>query len=167
MIDDRIQLIFCCVADIMSTEDDVMKIYLDVCCLNRPFDNSTQARVNLEANSVIAILSHCNSGEWTLFSSDVIDYEIEANTNPEKLRKVRQLLLSAQETLALNDGAVERAIEFQRHGIKAMDSFHLAIAETAGLDVFLTTDDAFLRAAKRIKTNLIVENPVTWLMEVL
>jgi predicted nucleic acid-binding protein len=47
-----------------------------------------------------------------------------------------------------------------------MDSLHLAIAEIYEIDVFLTTDDVFLRAAKRMKTKIIVENPVVWLMEV-
>jgi predicted nucleic acid-binding protein len=46
------------------------------------------------------------------------------------------------------------------------DSLHLALAETYGF-VFLTTDDALLRIAKRIKKNIAAENPVTWLMEVL
>jgi predicted nucleic acid-binding protein len=144
-----------------------MKIYLDVCCLNRPFDDLTQDRVNLEAESVLSILSRCEEGELTLYSSNIIDLEIDKNKDAEKLKKVRGLISSANEKLKLDDNATERATEFQKHGIKAMDSFHLAIAETNGLDVFLTTDDAFLRAAYRIKTQIVVANPVTWLMEVL
>jgi predicted nucleic acid-binding protein len=47
------------------------------------------------------------------------------------------------------------------------DSLHLAAAESGGADVFLTTDDRLLRAAKQIEMNITVANPVTWLMEVL
>ena len=55
----------------------------------------------------------------------------------------------------------------QQNGIKVFDSLHLALAETFHTDVFLTTDDALLRAVSKIKTSILVRNPVTWLMEVL
>ncbi len=34
-----------------------MKIYLDVCCFNRPFDDQTQEKIHLEAEAVFIILS--------------------------------------------------------------------------------------------------------------
>jgi hypothetical protein len=40
-----------------------MKIYLDVSCLNRPFDDQGQARVRLEAEAVTVILAKCDLGE--------------------------------------------------------------------------------------------------------
>jgi hypothetical protein len=33
-------------------------IYLDVCCLNRPFDDQTQERIRLEAEAVLRILAN-------------------------------------------------------------------------------------------------------------
>ena len=48
-----------------------------------------------------------------------------------------------------------------------MDSLHLALAEIAKVDVFLTTDDNFLRAASRMNLSITVANPVTWYMEVM
>ena len=33
-----------------------MKIYLDACCLNRPFDDQSQDRVRLEAEAILLIL---------------------------------------------------------------------------------------------------------------
>ncbi|MGK7919936.1 MAG: hypothetical protein AB4080_08000 [Trichodesmium sp.] len=38
-------------------------IYLDVCCLNRPFDNQTQPRIKLETQAILEIISYCQSGE--------------------------------------------------------------------------------------------------------
>ena len=35
-----------------------MKIYLDVCCLNRPFDDQTQDLIHLESEAVVLILKH-------------------------------------------------------------------------------------------------------------
>jgi len=34
-----------------------MKIYLDACCLNRPFDDQSQARIRVESEIIIFILS--------------------------------------------------------------------------------------------------------------
>ena len=33
-----------------------MKVYLDVSCLNRPFDDQSQARIALESQAVVLIL---------------------------------------------------------------------------------------------------------------
>ena len=40
------------------------RVYLDVCCLNRPFDTQEQDRLRLEAEAVLLILKHCEAGEW-------------------------------------------------------------------------------------------------------
>jgi len=42
-----------------------MKIYLDVCCLCRLFDNHSDTRVRLEAEAVLEILKRC-SLDWEL-----------------------------------------------------------------------------------------------------
>ncbi len=48
------------------------KIYLDTCCLNRPFDDQTQERICLESEAVLAILSRIEKGEWEWIGSDVL-----------------------------------------------------------------------------------------------
>jgi len=144
-----------------------LRIYLDVCCLNRPFDDLSQDRVHFESDAVLTILSRCILREWALISSEVIDLEFSKSTNLERLKKVRTLYSISQERLTLNTQAEERAKEFQKHGIKVMDSLHLAVAEMGLVDVLLTTDDIFLRKANSLKTDTVVANPVTWLMEVL
>jgi len=53
-----------------------MRIYLDVCCLNRPFDDQTQDRIHLESEAVLTILNCCQSREWQLVGSEVVDFEI-------------------------------------------------------------------------------------------
>ena len=35
-------------------------VYLDVCCLNRPFDDQTQDRIRLESEAVLLILTTLN-----------------------------------------------------------------------------------------------------------
>ena len=40
------------------------RIYLDVCCLNRPFDDQRQDHIRLEAEAVLLILGRCEAREW-------------------------------------------------------------------------------------------------------
>ncbi len=54
-----------------------MKIYMDVCCYNRPFDDQTQDKIRIESDAILAVLSKCISDQWKLLSSEVIDIEIE------------------------------------------------------------------------------------------
>jgi predicted nucleic acid-binding protein len=140
---------------------------MDVCCLNRPFDDLAQDRIQFESDAVLSIIARCESGQWRLVSSEVIDLEIKRQTDLERLKKVQALCSASRERLILTEAAQSRAKEFQKHGIKVLDSLHLAIAEIWRIDVFLTTDDALLRAAGRIAVRMVVANPVTWLMEVL
>ena len=135
--------------------------------MNRPFDDLSQDRIQFESDAVLTILSRCKSGEWTIVSSEVVDLEFAKSPNRERLHKVRALCSISKEMLVINETATERAAEFQSCGIKVMDSLHLAVAEEYETDVLLTTDDSFLRAAKRINTSITVANPVVWLMEVL
>jgi hypothetical protein len=86
-----------------------MKIYMDVCCLNRPFDDLTQDRVQFESDAVLAIISHCNSGEWALVSSEIVDLELRKLTNADKLRKIRALCSSAVERFRLSAQGAQRA----------------------------------------------------------
>lgn len=146
-----------------------MKIYMDVCCLNRPFDDQAQDRVHLEAEAVLTNLSRCQDGVWSLAASDIIELELSRSNNQEKLEKVRALysLADPRSRFVVTDQTKARATVFQRHGVKLFASLHLAIAEQNDQDVLLTTDDGFLAAAIRFGPDILIANPVTWLMEVL
>jgi hypothetical protein len=46
-----------------------MRIYFDVCCLNRPFDDQRRERVRLETEALLIAFDRCTSGEWEWVSS--------------------------------------------------------------------------------------------------
>ena len=50
-----------------------------------------------------------------------------------------------------------------------MDALHIVCAEKAGVDAFLTVDDKLMKKSKANvdKLRVRVENPVTWLQEVI
>ena len=145
-----------------------MRIYLDVCCLNRPFDDHTQDRVRLESEAVLTILSHGQAKNWDLLNSEVIDVEVSKIPDDDKRLKVSILSSMLQQNIVINEDIERRAIEIERLGFKPFDALHIACAEAGKTDVLLTTDDEFLKKAIQNKAALgvRVENPVKWLMEV-
>ena len=144
-----------------------MKIYLDNCCLNRPFDDLSQERVYFETEAILTIISRCKKGEWELMASSVLEYEVSKIPDSERLENVRKLFAVAKTNIDLTDEMESRAISFMEHGIKSFDSLHLAVAEIGGADVFLSTDDNLLRTAGKLELKIRIANPISWLMEVI
>ena len=145
-----------------------MKVYMDVCCLNRPFDDQSYDKVRFETEAVISILKLCEAGgEWILTGSDIIDIEISKNQDPVKKQKVSLLHNIATERIVYNTVIKSRAAEFLKSGVKLFDSLHLAAAEYANADVFLTTDAQLMKAAARLDIRFRIINPLVFYLEVL
>jgi predicted nucleic acid-binding protein len=145
------------------------RIYLDVCCLNRPFDDQRQDRIRLEAEAVLLILGRCEAGAWQWLSSAVVEEEVNNTPSSERRARVRNMLSGVHGTVALTDVAIARAQELKAMGFRTYDALHLACAEQATVGVFLTTDDRVLRIATRHTAQLQVRvaNPLVWLLEVI
>ena len=141
-------------------------IYLDVCCLNRPFDDWRQDRIRLEGQTILDIFTRFYSGEWKLISSEAIEVELKRMVNIDKLDRIRELLQVAENKIILTDEIDNRSQEIEKLGFGLYDSFHIACAETAKIDVLLTTDDRLLKKAIKYSHLLKIklDNPVTWLM---
>lgn len=144
-------------------------VYLDTCCLNRPFDDQTQAHIHLEAEAVLLIMARCVARQWEWLSSDILDYEIAQTPDPERRARVDLLARYAQRYVTVDGDITERAMALETLGLDAFDALHIASAEAGQADVFLTTDRVLLRRAARIAGALSIRvvNPLTWLREVL
>ena len=55
----------------------MMKVYLDLCAIQRPLDTPYQVRIVLEAEAVLGILSICDAGQIELVSSEALEYETD------------------------------------------------------------------------------------------
>ncbi len=145
-----------------------MKIYLNVSCLNRPFDDQEQPRIRLEAAAVGMILERVDEGRWLHVSSEMAQIEIEANPDPKRRARVHLLLPEAGNIVKLTPAIFARAAALEPLGFKPAEALHVAAAEGAAADVLLSCDDRFCRAgrrhAKRLRVS--IENPMTWLNEV-
>ena len=68
---------------VMEKEEIKYKIYLDVCCLNRPFDDWIQERIRLEGEAVISIMEKIKAKKWQLVTSEAVTAELEKMRNLE------------------------------------------------------------------------------------
>ena len=67
-----------------------MRIYLDTCCLQRPFDDQTQPRIRVEAEDLLAVLAAIEAGDCVLLTSEALEFEIHAfptTTDAERLSR--------------------------------------------------------------------------------
>lgn len=65
-----------------------MKVYLDVCCLKRPFDDQTQPRIRMETEAVLRLLAE-GSARFTFVRSSAHDLENDQNPLPWRAERVR------------------------------------------------------------------------------
>jgi len=144
-----------------------MKIYLDVSCLNRPFDDQNQSRIRIETAAVTLIFERIDGGLWQHISSEMAEIEIDAIPDNDRQIRVRMLLPGSQAIMKLNKLTFQRAGDLEGLGFKSADAVHVAAAEQANVDVILTCDDRLCRLARRRQRQLRVQvaNPVEWLKE--
>ena len=74
-----------------------------------------------------------------------------------------------KEVVEVNEKEVKRAKELQKEDFQVFDALHIACAESAKADVFLSTDDHLLKQAKQVSKRLKVrvENPLAWVEEMI
>jgi predicted nucleic acid-binding protein len=139
---------------------DNVRVYLDNCCFNRPFDEQTSVVIRLETDAKLHVQELIRSGELELCWSFVLDYENAANPFVEVSRRIAEWKNIAAATCALSDDIAEKSAEFMALGLRQMDAAHVACAVHLGADFFLTTDKKVLN--KPI-TEIQVLNPIDFI----
>ena len=126
---------------------DKLKIYLDNCCYNRPFDNLTIEKNWIESNAKMFIQSLIKFKSVSLYYSFML--QIEIDDSPYEERKAH--ILDFVETNAIAFVGKSRFIEIEilankiiNTGIKKKDATHLACSIIANCDYFITTDKRLL-----------------------
>ena len=79
-----------------------MKVYLDNCCLNRPFDDQSSLIIKFETDAKLRVQELIKQGEISLVWSFVLDYENDANPFDEIKSKILELNKHIAEIPALN-----------------------------------------------------------------
>lgn len=130
-----------------------MRIYLDACSLQRPLDDRSQIRINIEAEAVLTILRIAEAGRLELLSSEVLRFEIARIPNQYRKVQVTEMLKLATNVIELNDEIEAQADNFINSGVKPLDALHLASASWAKADYFCTCDDRLLKKRNTLKSS--------------
>ena len=129
-----------------------MRIYLDMCSIQRPLDTKSQPRIAVEAEAILGVLMLCEAGQVELMMSDALGFELERNPHPVRKEYALKVLSNAAVFVHTESQIEERARAFLAEGIKPVDALHLASAVEAKADYFCTCDDRFLKQAKAVDT---------------
>ena len=125
-----------------------MKISLDMCCYNRPYDPQEQLKIHLETEAKLHIQEQIKDGKMVLVSSYILDYELGNVPQKERKETIRQFIADyASEYVGSEYHKIvdEKANEIMRTGVKEKDAAHVASAILAGCDYFISTDKRLLR----------------------
>lgn len=124
--------------------DSAPLIYLDNCCFNRPYDNQSQPRIELETRAKLFVQHLIAEKELNLVVSFMSEMENEANPFVERKHSIGDFFQYAVKIIPSTTEGEELAQEIVKGGLKSKDAAHLACAVVGGCDYFLTTDDRLL-----------------------
>ena len=128
-----------------------MNIYLDLCAYNRPFDDQTQPRILLETMGFLVIMSIVQTQKIQTFNSFVLEYENTRNPKLENRQIIADILSEASLYIHYDSAIAQKALEIEQNGIKHFDALHLACADCARADFFVSCDDDLVKKANTIK----------------
>ena len=138
-----------------------MKIYLDNSFLNRPFDDPSIEANKLEGDILFSLVRLAEKGTVQVAHSSIIAYENSVNPISERKIFVEEVMTKSTVYQNIDSDILERAAAISHDfSIKPLDSLHIATAEAAHVDFFITCDYTL---PKRYKGSLRVITPIDFL----
>ena len=91
-----------------------MRIYLDNCSYNRPYDDFSQMTVNLEAQAKLHIQSWIRDGKFELVSSEILMAEVDASPF-EVRRKGISEFINENSSIHVGSSNIFKVDEMEEH----------------------------------------------------
>ena len=139
-----------------------LKIYLDNCTFNRPFDNQSQIKIRLETESKLYIQSGIRERKYSLVWSYMLDYENNDNPYEDKKNAISPWKEIADDYCPSSDDILALGVKIMDYGTRAKDALHIACAVKSGCEYFITTDNRLINKAI---TNIRIVNPIDFILE--
>lgn len=113
-----------------------MRLYLDNCCFNRPFDDQSTLTIRLETEAKLHIQTAIRAGDYGLGWSNILDYENAANPLAERRSEI-QKWEALTDTFVVETPAILKSMnELCTIGFKPLDALHLACAQASECEIF-------------------------------
>jgi predicted nucleic acid-binding protein len=122
-----------------------MRIYLDNCCYNRPFDDQNQMKIHLETIAKLYIQSEIRKGVYELVWSYMLDYENNENPYEEKQEAIQIWETIAKFICKSSIDILQKGKIIELLGIMPKDALHIACAVQTNCRYFITTDIKLLK----------------------
>ena len=137
-----------------------MRIYLDNCTFNRPFDNQNQLKIKLETEAKLFIQQEILTGTYELVWSYILEYENNQNQYEDRRNAIYSWKNIAKIFCVENDTIIKYAENLYQKNIRVKDAIHIACSVYTKSDYFITTD----KQLYNLKINDIkIMNPLTFL----
>ena len=142
--------------------ENMPRVYLDVCVLNRLFDDQRQMRIRLETDAILLILKFVQEGTLQLVFSRVHLLEIVANPTENRREHIENLVLRYGITPDVQVNEVRSRTEWLiQRGLGVADAAHVAFAEAMQAG-FVSVDDRLLKQCQRVKISTWCGNPIAY-----
>lgn len=122
-----------------------MRIYLDLCCFNRPYDDQSQSRIRIETEAKIVIQQKLKNAECEFLWSSILDFECAMNPFEEHRIAILNWRNIAFGIVMIDQSVLEQARYLITCGVGNFDALHVACSIAGKADVFVTTDDHLLK----------------------
>ena len=138
------------------------KIYLDNCCFNRPYDDQSHLKIELETRAKLRIQEMIIDGQLELVTSYILEFENIDNPYIERRFAIEDFFKYAAISIEESDEILNIANAAKKSGLKTKDALHVACAIAANCNYLVTTDSRFLKFTdSRIK----VISPIEFVIE--
>ena len=121
-----------------------MRVYLDNCCFNRPYDEQTLLKVRLETQSKMSIQQSVLDGKLELIWSFILEYENDQNPFIERRKQIETWQNLSVVDCVLSDEILTKSKELMKLGLREKDAYHVSCAIFSNADYFITTDAKIL-----------------------
>lgn len=142
-----------------------LKLYLDMCIYNRPFDDQNDLRIRLETVACQLIFEKIQNNEFDLVWSFMLEFENAINPLVERRGEIIILSQLSRHIVEPSQDILYKAEEIQKYSIKGSDSVHLACAELSNCSYFITCDDRIIRRSEKLGLCLVVCNPLQFIQK--
>jgi len=139
-----------------------IKVYLDNCAYNRPFDDQTQIKITLETEAKRHIQRLITEKVIDLVYSYVNRFENNKNPHPANKKSINEFFKNAASYIdhTHSNNVEKRVVVIRQSGIKTADAFHLSCAIDGECDYFITTDKPLLNFTDK---KIIICNPIQFI----
>ena len=105
----------------------------------------------IESLAVVTVMALVNGKQLQSINSFALEYENRKNPRPTSQSFIENLLAEALQFVNHNDSIAQRALELEQKGIMGMDALHVACAEEAEADYFVSCDDVLVKKLRRVE----------------